>query len=109
MKETINLHQFREGFRQVRPNNFSYEGLQILFEYLEQFEDDTGDELEFDVIAFCCDFAEDDWQSIAANYQGCSLDDDASDDDKMEAVADFLSDEGVYIGQTEGRIIYRQF
>jgi hypothetical protein len=29
-----------------------------LFDYLEEYEDSTGEELELDVIAICCEFTE---------------------------------------------------
>jgi len=58
MKQTINLYDFRRGFEQLRPDNFSYEGLECLFDYFEELEDDIGDVIEFDVIAICCDYSE---------------------------------------------------
>lgn len=39
-------------------DNFSYDGAKALMEYLEQFAEDSGDPLEYDPIAFCCDFTE---------------------------------------------------
>lgn len=108
MKTTVYLNEFRDYFNQIRPNNFSYEGLGILFEYLEQYEEDTGEELELDVIAICCDFSEEDFSDIAKSYD-IELDEEADEDDQMQAVADYLTDEGVYIGQTGTSIIYRVF
>lgn len=58
MKSTISLHDFREGFKRLGRENFSYEGLAILFEYLEQLEEDTGEELEYDPMSLCGDFEE---------------------------------------------------
>lgn len=58
MKQTINFSQFIDAFNDRRPTNFTYDGLHALFEYLEELEDSTGEELEFDVIALCCDFIE---------------------------------------------------
>lgn len=29
-----------------------------MFDYLEEYEKDTGEEIELDVVALCCDFAE---------------------------------------------------
>jgi NAD(P)H-dependent FMN reductase len=66
MKQSINFYQFAEQFQAVRPNSFSREGLIALWEYLEQFEEDTGHEIEFDVIALCGDFTE--YDSLA-DYQ----------------------------------------
>lgn len=58
MKQTVNEYMFVEAFRQIRPDNFSYKGLQALFEYLEEYEDDIGEEIDFDVIGLCCEFQE---------------------------------------------------
>jgi hypothetical protein len=58
MKQTINFYDFQKAFQDLRPNNFTYEGLRALFEYLEELEESTGDEIEFDIIALCCDFTE---------------------------------------------------
>ena len=58
MKQTINEYQFKDAFQSSRPNNFSYEGLTALYEYLEQYEEETGQEMELDVIGLCCDFTE---------------------------------------------------
>ena len=58
MKETVNESRFLEVFRQVRPNQFSRPALVALFDYLDQLEQDLGEETEFDVIAICCDWTE---------------------------------------------------
>jgi len=58
MKTIINFNEFVDAFRKIRPDNFSYDGLKALFEYLEEYEEDTGTEIEFDVIALCCDYTE---------------------------------------------------
>ncbi len=34
----------------------------------EEYEQDTGEEIEMDVIGICCDFAENDFASIAEDY-----------------------------------------
>jgi hypothetical protein len=41
-----------------RKDQFSYEGQEALFNYLEDYEEDTGQEVEFDVIALCCEYTE---------------------------------------------------
>lgn len=58
MKTTLNQGQFIDLFLAIRPNNFTYEGLENLFEYLEDYEESTGEEIEVDVIALCCEFTE---------------------------------------------------
>ena len=59
MKKTINEYQFSDAFVEMgRENQFSYEGRKALFNYLEQYEEETGSEMELDVIALCCEFTE---------------------------------------------------
>jgi len=57
MYANINVWIFRDGFS-TRPDNFSYEGLGALFEYLEEWEESTGSKIEFDPIAICCEYSE---------------------------------------------------
>lgn len=58
MKDTITQFQFCDWFQQNRPNNFSYEGSKALFHYLEDLENDIGEEIDFDPIALCCEYDE---------------------------------------------------
>ena len=58
MIQTINEYQFADAFKRIRPDNFSYSGLKALYDYLEDYEDDTGGQIELDVIAICCDYYE---------------------------------------------------
>ena len=58
MKQTMNEFDFKNEFKKIRPDNFSYEGLSVLYNHLIQYEEDTGEELEFDPIAYCCEFSE---------------------------------------------------
>jgi hypothetical protein len=108
MKTTVNFSEFRDSFQEIRPDNFSYEGLRHLFSWLEQYEEDTGEEVELDVIAICCDFSEDTFQNIADQYD-FDLSQYETDEEKQEAVADYLSDQGVYVGEAGECIIYRNF
>ena len=71
MIDTINKYNFIDRFRSSDSyaNNFSYEGLSALFDYLEDYEDDTGEQIEFDLVALCCDFTEyENLQEIKDNY-----------------------------------------
>ena len=58
MKQSINMYDFERAFKNFERDNFSYDGLKALFEYLEEYEEGTGEEVELDVIALCCDYAE---------------------------------------------------
>ena len=58
MKQSVNMYDFERAFKSFERDNFSYDGLKALFEYLEDYEEDTGEEVELDVIALCCDYME---------------------------------------------------
>ena len=58
MKTTVSKTDFIDAFKKLRPDNFSYDGLVALYDYLDDFEEDTDEEIELDVIAFCCDYTE---------------------------------------------------
>ena len=59
MKQTISFTQFTDAFRDYnRQKQFSYKGKKALFEYLEEYEDSTGEQIELDIIALCCDYEE---------------------------------------------------
>tara|TARA_R100001082_G_scaffold75514_1_gene43734 strand:+ start:243 stop:536 length:294 start_codon:yes stop_codon:yes gene_type:complete len=69
MKQTINEFDFKNEFKKIRPDNFSYDGLTVLYDHLIQFEEDTDQELEFDPIAYCCEFTEyKNFKEIKQNY-----------------------------------------
>ena len=57
MKQTVNQTDFIDAFKKLRPDNFSYEGLVALYDYLENLEEED-DEFLLDVIALCCDYSE---------------------------------------------------
>jgi hypothetical protein len=108
MKTTVSIYDFRREFEQCRPNNFSYEGLAILFNYFEEFEESTGEEMECDVIAICCDFSEDSFQNIADQYD-IELDPEMDEDYQKQQVIEHLEGEGVYVGDSINGIIYRNY
>lgn len=106
MKQSVYLSDFRSAFHaHDRQNQFSYEGLGILFDYLEQYEQDVGEELELDVIALCCEFAESSADDIARDYD---IDMEGIEPDMVQqAVVEWLCDHTSVCGETStGAIIY---
>ena len=54
MIQTINVYDFVAAFRGLdRADQFSREGLRLLFDYLE----DADPAIELDVIAICCEYS----------------------------------------------------
>lgn len=109
MHQSINLYQFREAFRTMgRSDNFSYEGLEVLFDYLESYEEDTGEAMDLDVIALCCEYTEATIEDIASDY-GIDLSDCDDEDDKARTVEDYLNYHTMVVGAVAGGFIYTNF
>ena len=75
MKQKIDIHEFKRQFKQTRPGSFSERGLDKLFNYFEELEDETGEQFELDVIAICCEFSEDQLDDVLKSYNLESIDD----------------------------------
>ncbi len=59
MKTTINFYDFERSFSDAdRKENFSYAGKRALFNFFEELEECSDQEIELDVIAICCEFSE---------------------------------------------------
>lgn len=56
--DTLTRFRFVDEFRKMRPDNFSYEGLHALYDYLDDLSHDIGQPIEFDPIGLCCDYME---------------------------------------------------
>ena len=112
MKQTVNLHDFRDAFyRMGRKDQFSYEAQAILFNYLKDCEQDTGEEMELDVIALCCDYAESTIDELISDYD---IDISDCDPDDAEAIGDtvmeYMCQNTAVCGETaDGSIVYARF
>jgi hypothetical protein len=99
MKQNVNFSTFQTAFENLRPNNFSYEGLTALFDYLEAYEEDTGEQIELDVIALCCDYSEMTELEIRSAY---GLDD-------SDSSTAYLQHHTQVIGTTATTVIFQNF
>ena len=106
MKHDISRAEFfdafigRNGWSDTYANNFSYEGLDALFEYLEELENDLGESINFDRVAIACDFSEYESLEYLNKYYV----------DKFESIED-LHDytQVIEVGHDTDRIIIQQF
>jgi hypothetical protein len=100
---TVDNHTFREAFNRMgRGGQFSYEGLNLLFDYLEECEDERN-ESELDVVAICCDYSEETVKDISEMYNVETNDGYTQE----EAVVEFLEEAGAYVGTTStGTIVF---
>jgi hypothetical protein len=103
MYQTINKSQFRDAFHAMgRGDQFTYDGLGMLFDYFE----DTAPDAELDVIAICCAYSEDSPRYIADQYD-IAVSDDDEHDEVLEAVLDYLGNNSLVVGVTDaGAVVY---
>lgn len=116
MKQTLSTQQIADALKRDENANWSWQGSLALAEYLEQYEEDTGEELELDVVAIRCDYSEftslQDW---ALEYFGkdwrseLGIDDDQDDDAEIDdAIRTHINDNGQLI-EFKGGIIVSSF
>tara|TARA_R100001510_G_C7465502_1_gene84125 strand:- start:177 stop:479 length:303 start_codon:yes stop_codon:yes gene_type:complete len=82
MYQEITSSQFSDWFltSDTYKNNFSYEGLKSLYNYLVDLEEDTGDNIEFDPVAICCEYSEyENLEEIKNNYNDIETIEDLRD------------------------------
>lgn len=110
MIQTLNFTSFANAFRnsESRANQFSYEALELIFDYYEQYEDETGEQVEFDMIGICCEWAEEDAATLAQYY---AFDVEGLEGDELTtAVEDYMKFATLVAGTTcAGKIVYVQF
>ena len=114
MKQTINQHQFEQSFRNVGRlggdnDNFSYEALELLFKYFEQYEEDSGEEIELDPIAICCEYSEMSKDELLDQYpieiRYPSLN---SEEEKEDIVQRYLENNTAFVGKTASGFVFLQ-
>lgn len=102
MKKTINFYDFERAFHDYgRADNFSYEAKKAIFDYLESLEEDTGEEIELDVIEICCDFNESTLQEINNDYYKEFV--------TLEEAAKWMARETSVVDTLDDTIVYQSF
>jgi hypothetical protein len=99
MKQTVSSYQFVDSFSRCgRQTQFSVAARYALFEYLEEYEDSCGVELELDPIAICCEWSEYPSAIAASKEYGQEF------SDEMEAF-DWLMSETNAVSFTGGVVV----
>ena len=110
MKTTISRYDFERAFVDAgRKDQFSYEALGLLYDYLEEYEESTGEEIVLDVIALCCDYCEDDILSIFNTYPISCESENPSLDEIQDAVSEYLQENTQLVGETSTGFVYACF
>ena len=100
-----------------RLDQFGYKGWRMLAEAMEQLSDDIGEDIEVGIVAWCCEYS----HAISADaafeelqhYTEWSIGqpewDEMDDDEKLEAVEEFLQENTSLMVCEEDCIIWASF
>lgn len=113
--QTVNpSYLYHMACRMDRGDQFGYKGWNAIGDYLENLSEDIGEDYEVDIIAICCDYcmvesvhefwdnqplptvSDDEWQ-------------DMDDEEKLEAIRDYLQDNTSVVTCEENLIIWQNF
>ena len=81
MYQDVSFSDFADAFHDMgRKDHFSYAGLRALYDYLEDYEEGTGEKVQLDVIALCCDYTEyENLKELQENYNNIKSMEDLED------------------------------
>lgn len=102
--------------RMNRGDQFGYNGWKAIGEYLKELSDDIGQDVEVDIIGICCDYdMAESVEDFAEQYQEFmdSIDPedwgDMDEDEKIEAIRDYLQERTSVVICEDGLIIWACF
>jgi hypothetical protein len=110
MKTTLSTSDIARALKSDENAAWSWNGAKALAEYLEQLEEETGEEMEMDVCAIRCDFSEStslqDWLkeyqgedclAVALERAGIDLNGDEEDEEIDDLIRSYIHDHGTLI------------
>ena len=118
MKTTLSTSDIARALKSDEYAAWSWNGAKALAEYLEQIEEHTGEEMEFDACAIRCDFSEYETALDAARQHGHDwtpemFNDDGSEnehfDDELEADCLYWLKDKTQVVEFDGGIIVSNF
>ena len=99
--------------RYDRSEDFTPAGVRVLFDYLEEISEGSGEDTKLDIIELCCDYNEDTFSGIASNYRIDLTDrygEAAEDEEEIKRIVlDYLNNNTVVCGVTGTTAVYAVF
>lgn len=117
MTKTVTFTDFCDSFTGSYTDQFSYEGKRALFDYLEEYEDASNQQIELDTVALACEYTEYDSANECAKeyfaFEGMTFADDGSEletANEVEAKAlGYLEERTRVISCENGHVIVAEF
>lgn len=110
--QTINsVYQFEAAFKEAgRAEKFSWTALKALFEVLEQYSEESEQNIDLDVIALCCEYSEEHYADVASNYNIDLSDADGDTEEEISIVLEYLKEKCSLVCECDaGNILYQVF
>lgn len=113
--QTVNPSElYRMACRMDHGDQFGYNGWNAIGEYLENLSEDIGEDIEADIIAICCDYSmvesvQEFWDNQPLPTVSDDEWQDMDDEEKLEAIRDYLQDNTSVVTCEENCIIWQAF
>lgn len=114
--ETISASDlYHMACRMDRGDSFGYAGWRAIGEYLEELSDNTGEDIEVDIVGICCDYSiSSDVESWWDEYgEDSSIDpeewEEMDEEEKLEAIENYLQDNTSVVICEDDLIIWQAF
>lgn len=100
--------------RMDRGHNFGYAGWNAIGEYLEQLSDGNGEDIEVDIVGICCEYSmsesvQEFWEAQELPRVSYEEWEEMGEDEKLEAVQDYLQENTSVVVCEENLIIWQAF
>lgn len=108
--QSINsVYMFEAAFKEAgRGDNFTWEGLKSLFDYLDTMGDED-EPYDLDVVAICCDYRECDFMEVIEDYR-LDFSECETEEEARKAVIEYLQNVTTYVGEGEnGSLVFAAF
>jgi hypothetical protein len=118
MKKTLTIYDIAHELLQDENAAWTRAGAFALAEHLQECEEETGEEIEMDIVAIRCDFTEStnltDWLmehhgaqtlSFALQYSGIDMDGSEDEEDIDDLIRSYIQDHGILIEFDDGVIV----
>ena len=107
--QTLDKYSFVRAFEESsRKDQFSHEALEVIYECLEYYSHDSGEDVELDIVAVCCEWAEMTWQDVVQSY-GLDLSFCDTDEERIDAVKEYLRDQTTSFHLSDDSFVFVSF
>ena len=95
--------------RYDRSENFTPAGVRVLFDYLEEISEGSGEDIKLDIIGLCCEYYESSIEEIIDHYKLDVSHAEGDEDEIKEMVREYLEDRTSVCGEVSDGFVYAAF